>query len=1155
MARKSKDPRKPSQKFLQETGQAAPKSDANGLATAPVDEVPPNPDAEVLRRAIKELGGDDSDFELLQGLSDDDSNDVQPKVKKAQKGQTDEAKLKQELSSFMKGLDFSVNGPEEVEEEDEQLDESEGEEESGDEEVQDEDMEEAEDTSEDDESEEEDAGTIQQESSNTGKPGAAARQASPEIEGFVKKSGLSAVQPSKVASIHTIPQEPLWYKIELPELPDYEQTEPLPPFRLAGLQSRVNNLLSDFRTSAGAVGSGQGKGKNTSNKSATFGKSTADAAFLKQVLQDGTHQDKLSALILLVRESPLHRMDELERLRLMAGGKQHDAADAGSSSYSAVKGGGGREERIAVLRALADWWVSGGGKETGKLKYLADQPQLGNPAVTDRHLVVWGFEDWLKKWFFSILQILEVYLADTLPYVKTQAMAVTMKLLAGNAEQEQNLLRLGVNKLGDTDKSIASKASHHLLVLLQAHPAMKAVIVREVSTIVLRPIPKTKLPAKDIKGKGKAADLHDIGLDHGRYYGLITLNQITLTSRDRDLAGQLVQVYFELFREILGSKPTKAAADNDDEQQAKLEKVTGKVEKWQGRRKGTKFSRKRNAPKDEEVEEGDSKLIAAVLTGVSRALPFARLDDEKFQQHTEMLFKITHTGTFNISIRALMLIYQVSSAKEETSDRFYRTLYESLLDPRLLTSSKQAMYLNLLFKALKADRNLNRVMAFVKRLVQVMLGHQPPFICGALYLLGELFSTTSGLSTLVSEPEDSGIEHFVDVADDASKGTKQVASGEIDRKPEHEYDGRKRDPQHSNAKGSCLWELIPLTKHYHPSVAVQANELISLKLPLSGSPDISQNTLVSFLDRFVYRNPKKNATAKGASIMQPAAAALSGRGGSVVVRSKGAKVAGDAAGYVNDEKFWNKKVEDVPADQLFFHKYFSKKLARDEQIKAAATKRKKKSNEEDEDDEDEDVTMDAAEDVDEDEAEEEVAEPVKKVKAQPVAKEEDEESDPEEDEIWKAMQASMPQAGYDDDDLLEDSEEDEELEYSEDEDEIEADDSDAEDLDEDENDGRIDDADFQDDDEDDALPVDEDDDDLIDLNDMPNIPLGSGDFGTYDSDDDGETFTGVGQTSKKRKRDEKSGDGKKKEKKKRLPLFGSAEDYAAMINDAEEENI
>jgi hypothetical protein len=41
-------------------------------------------------------------------------------------------------------------------------------------------------------------------------------------------------------------------------------------------------------------------------------------------------------------------------------------------------------------------------------RYFADQPLLAHPAITDRHLLLFAFEDWLKKWFFSILQILEV---------------------------------------------------------------------------------------------------------------------------------------------------------------------------------------------------------------------------------------------------------------------------------------------------------------------------------------------------------------------------------------------------------------------------------------------------------------------------------------------------------------------------------------------------------------------------------------------------------------------------------------------------------------------------------------------------------------------------------------------------------------------------
>jgi len=167
----------------------------------------------------------------------------------------------------------------------------------------------------------------------------------------------------------------------------------------------------------------------------------------------------------------------------------------------------------------------------------------------------------------------------------------------------------------------------------------------------------------------------------------------------------------------------------------------------------------------------------------------------------DTLFKITHAGTFNTSIQALVLIFQVCQSRQTVSDRFYRTLYESLFDGRLVTSSKQAMYLNLLFKALKADDSQSRVMAFVKRLLQMLSLHQPPFICGALYLLGELFGSVPGLKRMLIEPEDDGEEHFVD----ADVAAAAPAEGS---KPLKEYDGKKREPQYANADASCLWELV-----------------------------------------------------------------------------------------------------------------------------------------------------------------------------------------------------------------------------------------------------------------------------------------------------------------------------------------------------------
>ena len=41
------------------------------------------------------------------------------------------------------------------------------------------------------------------------------------------------------------------------------------------------------------------------------------------------------------------------------------------------------------------------------LRYFRDQP-LNHPVMQDVHLMVWYYEDWLKKLFFSLLQTLEV---------------------------------------------------------------------------------------------------------------------------------------------------------------------------------------------------------------------------------------------------------------------------------------------------------------------------------------------------------------------------------------------------------------------------------------------------------------------------------------------------------------------------------------------------------------------------------------------------------------------------------------------------------------------------------------------------------------------------------------------------------------------------
>jgi ribosome biogenesis protein MAK21 len=74
-----------------------------------------------------------------------------------------------------------------------------------------------------------------------------------------------------------------------------------------------------------------------------------------------------------------------------------------------------------------------------------------------------------------------------------------------------------------------------------------------------------------------------------------------------------------------------------------------------------------------------------------------------------------------------------------------------MLDPGLTTCSKQAMFLNLIYKSLKADIMLRRVKAFVKRLLQVTCTQMPPFICGALYLVSEILKAKPDLRSQLDD--------------------------------------------------------------------------------------------------------------------------------------------------------------------------------------------------------------------------------------------------------------------------------------------------------------------------------------------------------------------------------------------------------------------
>ncbi|KAJ0300762.1 hypothetical protein COL516b_008333 [Colletotrichum fioriniae] len=581
--------------------------------------------------------------------------------------------------------------------------------------------------------------------------------------------------------------------------------------------------------------------------------------FLSTIMSSGTLSDKVSALTLAIQESPLHNVKAFESLLGLASKRSRAQAIGALGALVDLLGPGLVLPPNRRLRAFQTQPGLIGALQRSSVKNWNSSQALPG-RLTDAHLIQWAYEDWLKTSYFKIIQLLEVWCNDEIEYSRTRSIDFVYGLLKDKPEQETNLLRLLVNKMGDKDRKIASRVSYLLLQLQNTHPGMKQVVIKGIEQEVLL------RPGQTFRAK---------------YHATNTLNQTILSNREGGTAEALLRIYFEIFVTLLNSSALgKAPAESQQDRSSKETGVT--------------------------TETAD-KLVTAVLTGINRAVPFVAEQDPILESQMDTLFRIAHSTNFNTSIQALILIQQISVSRHLASDRFYRTLYESLLDPRLANSSKQALYLNLILKSLKADVDTRRIKAFAKRMLQILNLHQPAFVCGLIYVVFQLRTQFPDLRALLEEPEDNDTEEATGQPLAQEQHT-SVSRGSV-------YDGRKRNPEHSNAQNSCLWEIIPPLTHFHPSVSLLAASLFSNEKQMA-KPDLESHSLIRFLDKFVYRSPKAAETARGASIMQPVRNPDSG---SIWLAKR---TGSGAAAPINTPKFWNKKVDQVAAEDIFFHEYF-----------------------------------------------------------------------------------------------------------------------------------------------------------------------------------------------------------------------------------------
>ncbi|KAJ3277425.1 hypothetical protein HDU76_010370, partial [Blyttiomyces sp. JEL0837] len=417
-----------------------------------------------------------------------------------------------------------------------------------------------------------------------------------------KGQGKKVDVKSDALSVEPIP---LWHTIEIETIPDISVYTPDMEPRLLKEFEKAKTLYEEEVAKYDKI---------------KF-QSESDRNFMSTVLKSGTTTDKVSAVTLLIQESPVHTL-ALLRDQMINGMARKKS----------------RREAILAIDAIKDL-ATGSLLPDRHLKYFRDQP-LFSPKVTPRHLILWYFEDSLKKVYFEFLKLLEELSKDPLGHVKSKMLVYISDLLSSKPEQESNLLALLVNKLGDNDGKISSKAGYLLSAVLEKHPAMKDVVVKEVERFLFR------------QNVGKQS----------QYNALTFLNQVVLSNRDTDVvvANHLIDVYFAFFDLLV----RKLRGDDEDEGNGKFKgkkDVSGKGGK-KGKGKKANYKRQQHGKKggpppkkltaeeaagagggdldvagvgDDGEEQGatqqhknsegmgeiegiDSRMMAALLTGVNR---------------------------------------------------------------------------------------------------------------------------------------------------------------------------------------------------------------------------------------------------------------------------------------------------------------------------------------------------------------------------------------------------------------------------------------------------------------------------------------------------------------------------------------------------------
>ncbi|CAO4380796.1 unnamed protein product [Caenorhabditis nigoni] len=610
----------------------------------------------------------------------------------------------------------------------------------------------------------------------------------------------------------------------------------------------------------------------------------SEASWLYSVISKGTAADKRTAMQLQMHKSPVHSLEYVEKL--IASCKKQGTRDV-----------------VDIIPILEDVFINHCLPENRKLipfskRALKELTELssGNNRSRRKILLMWAFEHELKILYQQFIETLVEIIKRPLEEVIKRSLKTLANCLMGRPESENLILSSLVNAFGHPNYKIGAFVTTLLEGIARKHPAMRLVMVEEIERLAFR------------KNVNERAHL----------YSMTFLSQMKFSKKDSDLCCRLMSIYLALFKTIVGKKIT------------------------------------------------DNRLLPIILAGANRAFPFAK-EAEKLLEDVKDVYFLAHNSNYRTAIPALKLLFQFHKMNDYVSDRFYNALYRKLLDN--CPAGAYAQLLKLMFDTMKEDSSAQRIRAFVKRLLQVAVNSQPDFAASILILISRLQKLRGPTEKLVvltkdidpaarvveqMQNDDDDEEHYVDLDAEGNaierNGVKKeeaptddIVIDEEDKKkvqPGHlgasstggwvhrnlgargaksPYDSVARNPLFVDAAHVADSELLLLSNHYHPSVGVFAKALMEGREINYGGEALNDFTLMAFLDRFAFRNPKDVTKTTGSRI----------------VRKKAHDPWGVRKLAVGSNEYTQKRREEIPADERFLHRYTSS-LNKEKKVKKEA---------------------------------------------------------------------------------------------------------------------------------------------------------------------------------------------------------------------------